>query len=631
MIMKTTARILVVFLIGYLLFSSFQQEKNISIKGVITDLNSGNTIANVQVILLKNQKKVAETKSDNKGEYYFENLSAGIFSIKITGADITEQITENVIVKTNEITTLNFNVEYTFEILEDPYVEEKYEKEGKISLQDSKRKPASRYYSQPLVEMSANESMMQIDDIPYNTEEYDVINENKFKEVTSNPLSTFSVDVDRASYSNVRRMLNYGQKPPIDAVRIEEMINYFEYAYPQPTDNHPFSINMEYGECPWNTEHQLVHIGIKGVETQTQNIPASNLVFLIDVSGSMESEDKLGLLKESFAVLVENLREKDRVAIVVYAGAAGEVLPSTSGSDKKSILASLDKLTAGGSTAGGAGIELAYAISQKNFIKSGNNRVILATDGDFNVGSSGDADMVRLIEEKRKSGVYLTILGFGMGNYKDSKMEQMSNAGNGNYAYIDNIKEANKVFGVELWGTLFTIAKDVKIQLEFNPDKVKAYRLIGYENRLLNNEDFNDDKKDAGEIGSGHTVTALYEIIPGHSSETTSSIDNLEYQKQTTVKSENILTLKVRYKKPTEDVSNLIVSRVKESDINKVSNNFFFSSAIAEFGMLLRNSEFKANASYSQVKSLVKQTMGSDKYGYKSEFLTLVDKAEALK
>ena len=346
----------------------------------------------------------------------------------------------------------------------------------------------------------------------FNTEQYNRIYDNEFLMAKDNPLSTFSIDVDTASYSNIRRFLNNNQLPPKDAVRIEEMINYFSYDYPQPKENEPFSVTTEVAACPWNKDHQLVLIGLQGRNVETANLPPSNLVFLLDVSGSMQDTDKLPLIKSAFRLLVDQLRPQDRVSIVVYAGSSGLVLDSTPGDQKQVILQAIDSLNAGGTTAGGEGIKLAYEIAKKNLMKDGNNRVILATDGDFNVGVSSDGDLIRMIEEKRNDGIFLTILGFGMGNYKDAKMEQLADKGNGTIAYIDNLLEAKKVFVSGLSGTLLTIAKDVKIQVEFNPTKIKAYRLIGYENRMLKKEDFNDDKKDAGEIGAGHSVTALYEI-----------------------------------------------------------------------------------------------------------------------
>jgi len=465
-----------------------------------------------------------------------------------------------------------------------------------------------------------------------NTEEYDRIYENPFVSPLVNPLSTFSIDVDRASYANVRRFLNNNELPNPDAVRIEEMINYFDYSYPQPIGEEPFSVSLEAGVCPWNTEHNLVSIGLKGKDIEVDNIPASNLVFLLDVSGSMDEPNKLPLLKQSFKVLMEKLRPKDRVAIVVYAGAAGVVLPSTSCDNKEKIIAAFEKLQAGGSTAGGEGIDLAYKIAKENFIAKGNNRVILATDGDFNVGQSSDASLVRQIESKRDDGIFLTILGFGMGNYKDSKMEKLSNAGNGNYAYIDNILEAKKTLGKEIWGTLFTIAKDVKIQVEFNPSQVKAYRLVGYENRMLAAEDFNDDKKDAGDIGAGHTVTAIYEIIPASSPETIKGVDALEYQNSKVVSSDNLMTLKLRYKEPDGTVSKLITSRIKESEIkkNELSENFNFATSVIEFGLLLRKSEYKASSNYKQVLQRAKKAKGADEDGFRAEFIKLVEIAEVL-
>jgi Ca-activated chloride channel family protein len=471
----------------------------------------------------------------------------------------------------------------------------------------------------------------------HNTEDYSPIAENRFHKATDTPLSTFSIDVDAASYSNMRRFLKNGQMPPADAVRIEEMINYFDYQYPQPTGDHPFEVVTEMSECPWQPEHRLLHIGLKGREIATDKLPPSNLVFLMDVSGSMNAPNKLPLLQSAFRLLVNQLRPQDKVAMVVYAGAAGLVLEPTDGNDKQKILEALQRLQAGGSTAGGAGIRLAYDVARQHFVKGGNNRVILATDGDFNVGASSDADMVRLIEEERKSGVFLTVLGFGMGNYKDNKMQQLADAGNGNHAYIDDIDEAKKVLVEEFGGTLFAIAKDVKIQIEFNPAQVAGYRLIGYENRLLNKEDFNDDKKDAGELGAGHTVTALYEIIPaGVKSELLGSVDPLKYQKDTQAKpaagSAETATVKLRYKQPDGAKSMLLERVVAGTPVPaaKSSENFRWSAAVAEFGMLLRNSEFKGKATYQQCIQLAKQARGDDDKGYRQECVRLMETAAAL-
>mgnify|MGYP001066247494 CR=1 FL=1 len=472
-------------------------------------------------------------------------------------------------------------------------------------------------------------------DVPHNTEAYNSITENNFEEVTKSPLSTFSIDVDAASYSNARRFINGGSLPPANAVRIEEFVNYFSYDYPQPTNQDPFSINTEIAKCPWNQDHFLVHIGLQGKKIDFGQLPPNNLVFLLDVSGSMNAPNKLPLLKKAIKMLSDEMRPIDKVAIVVYAGAAGLVLPPTPFSQKETILAAINKLNAGGSTAGGEGIELAYKVAQNNFIKNGNNRIILATDGDFNIGSSSDADMVKLIEEKRKSGVYLTVLGFGMGNYKDSKMELLADKGNGNYAYIDSELEAKKVLVNEIGATLYTIAKDVKIQVEFNPAKIKAYRLIGYENRKLAARDFNDDTKDAGELGSGHTVTALYELIPAGSKETVGSVDDYKYQSTTVnkdaINSNELMTIKFRYKPPKSDKSLLITHPVKNEKIGTTSNNFDFSAAVAAFGMLLRNSQHKGTSDYKLVKQLAQKSLGKDTEGYRKAFIELVNKAEKLK
>lgn len=465
-----------------------------------------------------------------------------------------------------------------------------------------------------------------------NTESYAETEENPFESPSTAPLSTFSIDVDNASYTNIRRFINNGQKVPTDAVRVEEMINFFKYDYPQPNDGNPFSINTEYSDCPWNENHKLLKIGLQGKNIPMTNLPPSNLVFLIDVSGSMSDDNKLPLLKESMRILVQELRPKDKVAIVVYAGSAGVVLPPTSGDEKETIMDAFDKLNAGGSTAGGEGIELAYKLAAENFIKEGNNRIVLATDGDFNVGSSTDNDMEDLIEEKRKSGVFLTVLGYGMGNYKDSKMEILADKGNGNYAYIDNIQEANRFLGKEFKGSMFAIAKDVKIQIEFNPKQVQAYRLIGYENRRLKAEDFKNDAVDAGELGSGHTVTALYEIIPT-GAKSNFIPDALKYSK---TKTENgnynneLATVKFRYKKPDGDKSTELIQTINNKLVGLQSSSvdFKFSSAVAWFGLKLKESKLITNTSTEAIKKLAKSGSSNDEEGYKSEFIRLVDNAK---
>jgi len=479
------------------------------------------------------------------------------------------------------------------------------------------------------------------EDIPpnqptHNTDEYDKIVENPFQAPKDAPLSTFSIDVDGASYSNVRNSVKNNRLPYADAVRIEEFVNYFTYDYANPKGEHPFSVNTEVGPAPWNAKHKLVHIGLQGKMLDYEELAPSNLVFLLDVSGSMEAENKLPLLKKSLGILLDNLGDRDRVAIAVYASASGLVLPATPATEKDKIMNALNKLSAGGSTAGGEGIELAYKVAEENLIPDGNNRVILATDGDFNVGTSSTSELVRMIEEKRKKGIYLTICGFGMGNYKDGRMEQISNAGNGNYFYIDNVNEARKVFEKEMRATLFTIAKDVKIQVEFNPKQVQAYRLIGYENRMLKSEDFNDDTKDAGELGAGHTVTALYEIIPvGVESEFLKDVDGLKYQNTGTTEaadSEELMTVKLRYKRPDEDKSRLLstVIKNKKTALDKTSDNFRFSAAVAELGLLLRKSEFKADANFPQIISLAKAAKGKDEENYRAEFIQLAEACEVL-
>ncbi|WP_232816124.1 vWA domain-containing protein [Chryseobacterium capnotolerans] len=468
-----------------------------------------------------------------------------------------------------------------------------------------------------------------------NNESYDAFVENPFELTQNQPLSTFSIDVDNASYSNIRRMINNGQEVDKNAVRIEEMINYFKYNYPQPKNGEPFSINTEYNKAPWNPDHQLLKIGLQGKNIPSDLLPASNLVFLIDVSGSMSTQNKLPLLKSSFKVLLDQLRPKDKVGIVVYAGSAGVVLPPMSAGAKDKIIEALDHLQAGGSTAGGEGIELAYKLAQENFIKGGNNRVIIATDGDFNVGISSNSDLKTLIEDKRKDGVFLTCLGFGMGNYKDNTLETLADKGNGNYAYIDNMQEANKFLGKEFAGSMYAIAKDVKIQIEFNPEYVKSYRLIGYENRKLKNEDFVNDKIDAGELGSGHTVTALYEVIPVHvKSDFIPKENDLKYTQNTTSKEfgDELATIKFRYKKPDEDTSREISQIVKNVDRSTSSSSldFKFVSSVAWFGLVLRNSGLITQKNLSDIESLARQGKSRDEEGYRSEFIRLIESYKSI-
>jgi Ca-activated chloride channel family protein len=470
----------------------------------------------------------------------------------------------------------------------------------------------------------------------FNTEAYDRIDDNSFRRVTQDPLSTFSIDVDTASYANIRRFLNAGTLPPRDAVRIEELINYFRFDYPHPANDVPFSVHSEVVACPWNPKHRLALVGLQARPLDGDRLPARNLVFLLDVSGSMMPPDKLPLIRTAMRMLVDTLNEHDRIAIVVYAGASGLVLPSTSGAEKERIHQAIARLEAGGSTNGAAGITLAYQVAQDQFVKGGINRVILATDGDFNVGVTNQGDLTRLIEEKRASGIFLSVLGVGTGNVKDSTMEKLADRGNGNYAYLDSLHEARKVLVKEAGATLVTIAKDVKIQVEFNPANVAAYRLIGYENRLLRNQDFNDDKKDAGEIGAGHTVTALYEIVPPGADVDVPRVDPLKYQQPSTEATptasaarDELMTVKLRYKAPDGDASRLITVPVKNRT-SELSENVGFAAAVAEFGMLLRQSEYRGSATHEAAASLARRFRGADPDGYRAEFVRLVELASSL-
>ncbi len=472
----------------------------------------------------------------------------------------------------------------------------------------------------------------------FNTEGYAPVNENGFRDVRSSPLSTFSIDVDHASYSNIRRFINNGTLPPADAVRIEEMINYFRYDYPKPVGDHPFAMSTEMTICPWNNNHYLLQVGLRAKDIDKSGLPPSNIVFLIDVSGSMNAPNKLPLLKSAFGLLVNELRPQDRVAVVVYAGAAGRVLESTPGNRKEKILAAIDNLEAGGSTAGGAGLKLAYSEAERNFIVGGNNRIILATDGDFNVGESSNGAMERLVEEERNKGVFITVLGFGMGNIKDDKMELIADRGDGNYSYIDNLQEARKVLVSEFGGTLFTVAKDVKLQIEFNPARIKSYRLIGYENRLLNDEDFNDDKKDAGEMGSGHNVTALYELVPAETDEPVPSVDPLRYQgvrragKELKSVEKEFLTVKVRYKLPGDNRSILMEKNAGDEidDTRNASENIRFAAAVAEFGMILEKSEYKGTSTLESASALARSARGEDEDGYRAELIRLINAVKSM-
>lgn len=609
------------------------QNPGCGIYGKVKDKSSGEEIPFATVSLFRNDSLIGNSTTANDGNYCFKNVSAGKYKLKVMYVGYSAKTTAVI-----SFTGKAVKMDLVMTSKENPGLEEVViakDKKGvsreEYKLQSIGPAPLAISYAE-----SQGLSSYNHNDTDFTTEEYHKIDDNEFKAAEKNPLSTFSIDVDKASYSNVRRFISQGQLPPPDAVRVEELVNYFSYSYPQPKGNDPFSINTQYMTCPWNSNHSLIHIGLQGREIKTDKMPANNLVFLVDVSGSMATPDKLPLLKSGLRLLIEQMRSQDKISIVVYAGAAGVVLPPTSGNNKETIINALENLYAGGSTAGGEGIQLAYKTAREYFMKEGNNRVILATDGDFNVGTSSDGELVRLIEKERGDGIFLTVLGFGTGNYKDSKMEQLADKGNGNYAYIDNIMEAKKTLVKEMGGTLLTIAKDVKIQVEFNPAKVKAYRLVGYENRLLNNEDFNDDKKDAGELGSGHTVTAIYEIIPAGSNELLASVDSLKYQhtpKTPRSLTNEVMTIKFRYKSPADSTSKLItaVLQDKRTDFSHSSEDARFSAAVAEFGMLLRDSKYKGDSNYEGILAMARAAKGKDDEGYRAEFIRLVEMAELLR
>jgi Ca-activated chloride channel family protein len=651
-----------------------------SVFGVITDTKTGDPLAYANVVIVD---KRLGAMSLTDGTYRITGVPAGTYDLKAMMMGYTTEVKRNVVVEKGNEVEVNFAMQQTIVGQTQEIVVEAELPEIDVTDSDATHRRTRTEVENLEVDDVAEalafksgivktggelhvrggrsgKSLFRVDCRPvddplgrgsarcrphvpcfplgqyYNTEEYARIVENDFLDVIGNPLSTFSIDVDAASYGNTRRFIMHDRLPPEDAVRIEEFINYFDYDYERPVGGKPFSINLEYASCPWNPEHGLVHIGLRGEELAVEDQKPSNLVFLIDVSGSMQPENNLPLLRKAFTMLVDQLKDDDRVSIVVYASAAGLVLPSTPGSEKGRIKHAIDNLYAGGSTAGCAGIKLAYKIAKENYIHGGNNRVVLATDGDFNVGVSSTSELVRLIEEKRDEGIFLTVLGFGIGNYKDHRLEQLADKGNGNHAYIDNILEAKKVLVDGVTATLYTIAKDVKIQVEFNPAKVSTYRLIGYENRLLKKEDFDDDKKDAGEIGAGHTVTALYEIVPAGGRKETLEIKELKYM-ETAVKreawnSDEILTVRIRYKDPDGDTSKLITTALKggPANLEKSSENFRFSAAVAMYAMILRDSQYKGDAKLYDVSSLAKSAIGDDPYTYRAEFLRIVERTKIL-
>lgn len=624
--MKTRNNKLLAIVCMIFIFTANTFAQQIQVTGIVTDAQTHELIVGATVTEKGSRKG---TVTDTKGRYTITTQHGKKLVVSFIGYEKKE-----VVVKSGYIDiALTPDQKALEEVVVVGYASQtKSSISGSISGMDIADVKVSNY-NQPSSFMPVMIKRIQPD-----AEEYGSYKENRFLSAKEQALSTFSLDVDAASYGNMRRMINMGQKPPKDAIRVEELINYFSYDYPKPIGKDPVSINTETSICPWDATHRLVKIGVKAREIPSDNLPASNFVFLLDVSGSMDVPNKLELVKSSIKLLTNNLRKTDRVAIVVYAGAAGVVLESTEGTDKQKIMEAVESLHAGGSTAGGAGIQLAYKIAERNFIENGNNRIVLCTDGDFNVGVSSNNELESLIESKRKTGVYLTVLGYGMGNYKDNKLQILAEKGNGNHAYIDNIQEANKVLVNEFGSTMYTVAKDVKIQVEFNPAQVNAYRLIGYESRLLNKEDFNDDTKDAGELGSGHTVTALYEIIPAGVKNTYGGVDNLKYQTNNNTtnnvqpdNSSELLTVKLRYKLPKSDSSNKMEVPVLMSDINKKpSADFKFIMAVSMFGQLLRESDFKGNSSYDKVIELANNGIGTDPHGYRREFVRLVESVNQL-
>lgn len=625
-----------------------------TISGTVKDQN-GKPIAGATVDILYKEKTVAISSTNAKGYYYIHTTLKHLnkdyeIVVKQKGYQ-TYTLSQLKVSSYNERIVQDFTLQKHAPHLSVADSTGQYKKKIRVKQKDQVENIPSRVNEIAVMDKSLNTSYsygganmaMQSTSTYYNpsTESYKKYPENDFKAVSLNPLSTLSVDVDRASYSNVRRFINQGQKPPTDAVRVEEMINYFNYEYPQPQGKDPIAIVTEITNCPWQPQHKLVHIGMQARKIDTKDLPPSNLVFLLDVSGSMSNPNKLPLVVSAMKLLANNLREQDKISIVVYAGNAGLVLPPTSGRNKTAIYEALDKLRAGGSTAGGAGIQLAYKTAREQFIRNGNNRVILATDGDFNVGVSNENELEDLIVAQRDKGIFLTCLGFGTGNYKDSKMELLADKGNGNYAYIDNILEAQKTLVSEFGGTVFTVAKDVKAQIEFNPNVVQGYRLVGYENRLLNEEDFTNDKKDAGDMGSGHSVTIIYEVIPARVNSKlipNGNATKLKYQQPKKMIAQRyhdnaeLATIKFRYKKPdgnrSTEMTHIIPNQI--ATLKNASNNVRFATAVAMYGMILKDSDYKGGITYDQVLTLARSAKDSDDEGYRGEFIRLVATTKGL-
>lgn len=611
------------------------------LRGKITDSSAAMPLGYVHIELKRNDSTLMQTYADDEGDFIFKSLAPGIYFVKVQFVGYTTVLCTDIEIKAGTTTTQNIWMRQATELMEVVVTRKKamcLPQRSVHSVAKITAGVASRSGGTPVIRGArADGTAYYIDGIRVqggttNRETYAKVQENAYTSVQQQPLSTFSIDVDKASYANVRRYLSDNLMPPADAVRVEELINYFTYDITTNSSEHPFAIRSEVARSPWDHKKKLVHITLKAPDLNLSRATRNNLTFLIDVSGSMYDADKLPLLKDCLKMLIENLREQDKISIVVYAGAAGVVLKPTSGKDKEDILNALDQLQAGGSTAGGQGIELAYSLAAKHFMPDGNNRIILATDGDFNVGVTSVKDLTKLIEQKRASGIYLSVLGFGRGNINDETMELLADKGNGNYHYIDGLLEGKKVLVTEMGGTLFTVAKDVKIQVEFNPKYVRSYKLLGYENRMLNAEDFNNDKKDAGELGAGHCVTAIYEIM---TTDTDTGIDSLRYQQQVLTELANgneLMNIKVRYKKPDafRSIKFEMPVSYQDQELTSASQEMQFAVSVALFGLKLRNSSFVQQISYNQIISMSKASRGIDENGYRAEFTRLVETAELL-
>lgn len=624
-----------------------QASQAVSISGVVTD-PAGAAIPNVQVDAKRLSDSVTvSTRSDSQGRYQFRNLMPGQYEITFSILGFAPQV-QRVTFASGKAVQVNATLRLG-QTNEQVSVDASARSERKLSP-FGKAKVAAAAPPAPIMvggvyggmdrrlDPSQPRRGIRRPSGPFNTEQYDTYVENEFSQVKNSPLSTFSTDVDTASYSNVRRFLNEGRMPPAGSVRIEELINYFSYDYPVPENGKPVSMTTQLMNSTWNHGRQLLQIGLRTKPIPWENTPPCNLTFLIDVSGSMMPYDRLPLIKQGLKMLVTQLRPEDQVAMVVYAGAAGVVLPPTKGSQAQVILDAIDRLEAGGSTHGSAGIRLAYELARDTYRKKATNRVILATDGDFNVGVSSDSELVSLIEKERESGIFLSVLGVGRDNLKDSRMEKLADHGNGNYSYLDSMNEARRVLVQQMGATLVTVAKDVKLQIEFNPEHVKAWRLVGYENRLLRDEDFNDDKKDAGDLGAGHQVTAFYELIPAGSDENTPGVDPLRYQKDAAQKPSaksarnEVAWLKLRYKEPTAGKSELLEWPVSNQamSFDSAPADTRFAAAVAEYGILLRGSKFKGDASFGHALQVASRAVGEDAAGPRAEFLELLKKAAKL-